>query len=367
MNLDYNRCGYICFTRIQLLVINMSTFLVTGAAGYIAGRIMEFLSEWEGCGRLVGVDQKPRPDRFPGDSYHRIDIRSRDATLAIERESPDSIIHLAYAVDFLHDTEMESSVNIGGLTRVLQGAAESGCNHLLVASSTSVYGAYPGIALFQDEEGPVHANQDLPYARDKVTVERMCRDFSALNPDVKVTVIRPAIVVGPNWGNFWTAIFFALPFVLRIAGCDTCFQFIHENDLVQLWRLCIEQEAPGIFNATASGAVSTDEIAGMLGKRTFPMHRSFAVLAMRLVHRLRLLPVGTPPGAVDFLCYPWIASNDKARSVLGFDPAYDSREAFTLMAGMQDRLLENLLRSTPEGYRFFRSVVRASTASRSRR
>ncbi|MCG2794656.1 MAG: NAD-dependent epimerase/dehydratase family protein, partial [Actinomycetia bacterium] len=340
----------------------LSTFLITGAAGYLAGRIIEFLSGWECCGRLVGIDARPEPPSFPSDSYYQVDIRSPETTRILLEESPDVVIHLAYAVDPLHDTSEEQSVNIGGLRRVLAGVEAAGCRQFLVASSTTAYGAYPGIPTFQDEDCPVRIHPRLPYARDKVLTELMCRRFQASNPGVKVTVIRPAIVVGPNWSNLWAVIFFALPVIPRAAGHDTMFQFIHEDDLVQLWRLCIEQEAAGTFNAAADGALTLQEIAEMVGKPTFPFHRSLMEASMWLMHRSRLLPVGTPPALVDFFCYPWVVSNRKARGVLGFTPAYDSREAFAGSARMQAHLLENLARKDSGRYRLYNAFLEAAIA-----
>ena len=340
----------------------MSTFLITGAAGYLAGRLTAFLSGWEGCDRLVGIDARPKPPGFRGQGYHQADIRSPETTRVISDESPDVLIHLAYAVDPLHDTGEEQSVNLGGLRRVLAGVEAAGCRQLLVASSTAAYGAYPGIATFQDEDGPLRIHPRLPYARDKVLTEMLCHGFSESNPGVKVTIIRPAIVVGPNWGNLWAALFFSFPVVPRAAGHDTMFQFIHEDDFVQLWRLCLEREAAGTFNAAADGALSPREIAAMLGKPTFPFHRSFMKAAMWAMHHTRLLPVGTPPGLVDFFCYPWVASNARAREVLGFSPTYDSKEAFAESARMQARILENLARKDADGHRLYNAVLRASTA-----
>jgi len=144
--------------------------------------------------------QAPDPESACAGRLHG-DIRDRETTRIIASERPDVIVHMAYAVDFLRRTEEEQSVNLGGLERVLAGAEQAGCRQIVVLSSTVAYGAYPGIATFQDEEDPVCIQPSLPYARDKVLTERICRDFARRNPNIKTCVARPAIVVGPNWGN----------------------------------------------------------------------------------------------------------------------------------------------------------------------
>ncbi|MFH1150042.1 MAG: NAD-dependent epimerase/dehydratase family protein [Actinomycetota bacterium] len=335
----------------------MSKFLVTGAGGYLAGRIMEFLSGWEECDSVVGLDLKQPPSPAAPMTFHRVDIRDELTTSIIARESPDVVIHLAYAVDFLRDTAAEQSINIGGLKRVLDGVRAAGCRQLIVASSTVVYGAYPGISTFQDEEGLVCIHPQVPYCRDKVIAEKMCRDFSKANPGTAVCIFRPAIVVGPHWGNFWAAAFFLLPVLPRIDGNDPLFQFIHEDDLVQLVRLCVSKEASGTFNAAADGALSLREIASLLGKPTLPIHSWAARASLWMLHKLRSLPVGSPPALVDFFAYPWTASNAKAREQLGFEPTFDSRQAFEEAIRLRRQVLANMAEKARGGYRVFNAIL----------
>jgi hypothetical protein len=43
---------------------------------------------------------------------------------------------------------------------------------------------------------------------------------------------------------------------------------------------------------------------------------------------LHLPNVEAPPGQIDFLLYPWIASNEKIKGELGWTPRYTSRATF---------------------------------------
>jgi len=334
----------------------MSTYLITGAGGYLAGKVIDFLKGWEGCEKIIGVDikEKPSVDEI---IWHRIDIRDRKVTGIIAEEKPQVVIHLAYVVDFLRGTKEESSINIGGLERVLDGVRDAGCRQLIVASSTVVYGAYPQARTFQEEDGLLCIHPYLPYSRDKVIVEDLCKRFAHDHPETKVCIIRPAIVVGPHWGNFWVAAFFILPFLPRIDGQDPLLQFIHEDDLSQIFRLCIEKEAEGIFNACADGAIRVSEVAEILGKKTLFVHSQVAKASLWLVHHLRLLPIGSPPGFVDFFAYPWVASNRKAKEVLGFKPEFSSREAFEEVAKMRRLLLTNLGGKSKGSYRIFNALL----------
>ncbi len=310
----------------------------------------------------MGIDAKPPASPVPGITFYKANIRDASTTEIICKEKPDCVIHLAFAVDFLRKTKEEQSVNIGGLNRVLAGVKASGCSRLVVTSSTVVYGAYQGIEMFQDEEDPTCIHPHLPYARDKVLSERICGKFSRENPDVGITIIRPAIVVGPNWGNLWAAVFFVLPFVPLINREDPSFQFIHEDDLVQIYRLAIEKGMTGTFNATADGAIPLTEIARMIGKPAIPIPTHTAKAAMWVLHHLRIMPVGSPPAVVDFFTYPWVADNRKAKEILGFSPAYSSREAFAQVLRERVRILRNLASKSSRGYRLYNFVLKLAIA-----
>jgi len=45
---------------------------------------------------------------------------------------------------------------------------------------------------------------------------------------------------------------------------------------------------------------------------------------------MRLPRVEAPPGQIDFILYPWIASNEKLKAELGWTPRYTSRETFEI-------------------------------------
>lgn len=83
----------------------MGTFLITGAGGYLAGRLTEYLLGWEGCDRLIGLDVKPQALGRPGVDWSMVDIRDEETTRIIASERPDVIVHTAFAVDFLHRTK----------------------------------------------------------------------------------------------------------------------------------------------------------------------------------------------------------------------------------------------------------------------
>jgi nucleoside-diphosphate-sugar epimerase len=94
-------------------------------------------------------------------------------------------------------------------------------------------------------------------------------------------------------------------------------------------RLVAERRG-GIFNLTADGTLKLSEAARIAGVKTRKMplrvYRRIAALSWRL----HLPKVEAPPGQIEFLVHPWIASNEKIKAELDWTPRYTSRETFEL-------------------------------------
>jgi nucleoside-diphosphate-sugar epimerase len=169
----------------------------------------------------------------------------------------------------------------------------------------------------------------------------MLRDYAASRPEVGVCVVRPCIVLGPTVANYIAVNLLNQPVASLIDGADLPFQFIHEDDLARLITICLERRATGVFNAVGAGEISSREIASRQGKRALRVPGRLAVGVLWAVRRLKLLPYAMPPGVLDFYRYPWIASGDKARRELGFEPAHTTANCFDAILGRKDEILED--------------------------
>ena len=98
-------------------------------------------------------------------------------------------------------------------------------------STTTVYGAGPrDPAMFTEDMGP----KRLPrsgYAKDVYEIEGYVRGFARRRPDVRVTMLRAANVIGPHVHSPLTS-YFRLPVIPTVAGFDPRLQFLHEDDLI---------------------------------------------------------------------------------------------------------------------------------------
>jgi UDP-glucose 4-epimerase len=221
-------------------------------------------------------------------------------------------------------------IDVNGTANVLDAAAAAGVPHLLVASSTTAYGAWPDNPVPIPEEHPVRGLPAYEYARDKTEIDRLCQLWAAQHPDSTMTIVRPTIVFGPNVDNYIVRFWTNSPFIVLPDGRDADWQFVHEEDVVDAISRLLAEKRGGIYNLTADGTIKLSEAAGIAGlkirKMPLKLYRRIAGASWKL----RLPNVEAPPGQIEFALHPWIASNEKLKTELGWTPRYTSRETFEI-------------------------------------
>ncbi|HOI73013.1 MAG TPA: NAD-dependent epimerase [Syntrophales bacterium] len=189
----------------------MKKILVTGAAGFIgyhvASRLLERGDHVLGLDNLNDYyDVSLKEDRlamlkpYPRFSFSRLDIADRTAVEELFRaERPEIVIHLAAQAGVrysLVNPHAYISGNIVGFLNILEGCRHHGVEHLVFASSSSVYGANTAMPF------SVHQNVDHPvslYAATKKANEGMAHAYATLY-GVPCTGLRFFTVYGP-WGR----------------------------------------------------------------------------------------------------------------------------------------------------------------------
>jgi UDP-glucose 4-epimerase len=246
----------------------------------------------------------------------------------LRAEEPDALVHLAFVLNPIHDERAMYDIDVNGTQNVLDAASAAGTPHLLVASSTTAYGAWPDNPVPLREEHPVRGMPHYEYARDKTEIDRMCQLWDARHPDRKMTIVRPCIVFGPTVDNYIVRFWQNAPFVALIDGADLDLQYVHEEDVIDaLSRLLLERKE-GIFNLTGDGTLSLTQAAEITGLKTRSVPFRFYSRLGGLLWKLHVPRAEAPPGQLDFLRYPWLASNEKLKQELDWQPRFTSRQAF---------------------------------------
>lgn len=146
--------------------------LVTGAAGFIGSHVAEV---WARHGDAVGIDDLSTGDRANLDDVDceliEGSILDTDA-LTTAMEGVDAVVHLAARPSVprsIVDPVASHDANATGTLRVLEAARANGRNpHIIVASSSSVYGANPELPK-HEAMTPMPVS---PYAASKLATEQ---------------------------------------------------------------------------------------------------------------------------------------------------------------------------------------------------
>jgi len=157
------------------------------------------------------------------------------------------------------------------------------------------------------------------------------RIFKEENPHIKVAVVRPCIVYGPNVDNYLSRFILRLPFFPAVGDTGMQMQFVHEDDAAEVFMRILETGAEGYFHACGEGTVSVEEIARMAGKPVVPLPAKVVYPLVDLLWKLHAPLIEGPSGMLDFLRYRWTASDEITRETLGLGPRMHSRDVVRLM------------------------------------
>jgi UDP-glucose 4-epimerase len=303
-------------------------YLITGGSGYIGSRLVDHLSRRSDVERIVICDVQPPRGYKPKTEFQRLDVRDRQAVRSVvEGANADALVHLAFILNPVHDEDLMYDVDVNGTRNVLEAASLAGTQHMLVASSSTAYGAFPDNPEPITEDHPVRGVASFSYARDKTESDRLCQLWAHEHPERTMTIVRPCIVFGPNVDNYLVRLWTKAPFQPDVGNLDNKIQFVHEDDVVEAIIGLLHGRHAGGYNVAGDGLMTLRECAELAGNPTRRMPLGVYRLLGRLFWALRIGEA--PPGQIEFAIHPWIVSNDKLKAT-GWTPRHTSRETFEI-------------------------------------
>lgn len=226
--------------------------LVTGAAGFVGGRVVEAMALSGYATPVANVrrwTRAARMARFPIE-IRPFDLLDPAATAAAVRDV-DAIVHCASAD--------ERTAIVEGTRNLLQAAVSERVSRFVYISTAEVYGTNAAGSI--NESSAVQITGSA-YADSKIEAETLCRQFHPLG--IKPTILRPSLIYGP-FGQSWT-IDIAQRLMSgrwnRFEGLgDGIANLIYVDDLVQAIFLAITHErAPGgVYNVNGPDRVTWNE------------------------------------------------------------------------------------------------------------
>ncbi len=301
--------------------------LVTGAAGFIGYHVSTALLAR--ADHVIGVDdlnpyydvglkeaRLGRLEKHPEFTFHRLDIAEHGALAAVFRDSrPSRAVHLAAQAGVRHslkDPFVYVRTNLTGQIEVLECCRNlSGFEHLVYASSSSVYGGNKKLpfAVSDRVDSPVSL-----YAATKKADELMGHCYSHLYR-IPATGLRFFTVYGP-WGRpdmaayiFTDAIVKGDPIPVFNHG-DMRRDFTYVDDIVSGVLAALDRPP------TAAGEDPPHKVYNLGNHRAEPLMRFISILEEALGKKALIQREPIQPGDVPAT----FADIGEARDDLGYSP-----------------------------------------------
>lgn len=302
----------------------MNNVAITGAGGYLGRLLLERLNREEEVELIAGIDLKAPCSNPPHFKFFKRDVRQPFTDIFVGN-SIDTAFHLAFSVTPVHDEKGSHETNIEGANNFLKACEQAGVRQIIYISSYVVYGAHKDNPALIDEGAKLCPNPGFLYPNDKARVDAIFQEYMEAHPDVCVTIIRAATVTGPKMASGGLDQLFT-PVMVRPAGCDPLWQFIHEEDLAELAMVLVKGRHRGVFNAAADGGLRYTQIIDALRKPCLTLPGGMLAWLTRVSWKLRLQ--SRSPGGVELLMHPVTVNTEKLKKATGFQCQYTGQQAF---------------------------------------
>jgi len=191
--------------------------LVTGSGGFIGKRLA---AELRKKGHSV--------EEFDLDNGLDL-LKEADCKKAVK--GMDAVVHLAAVLD--ESSPLLWKVNVEGTENMVKAAAEAKVDRFIHLSTVGVHGRQQGIVMESTPFNPV-----TNYEKSKAEAEGKVQEFQEM---IHITILRPAIVLGPN--EYWQKIIGLMERDFPLIGNGkNKWQTVYVQDLVGAIVFCAEKE-----------------------------------------------------------------------------------------------------------------------------
>ena len=278
----------------------------------------------------------PKRHKYKKMHFIKVDLvqPGADAHLAgiFKELKAETVVHCALKNNPSHQPGEAHELEVIGTINILSACKAADVRKFVFCSTTMVYGASPKNPNYIAETAPLATHADSYFVRDKIEAEKQVALLFSESPQMKVTVLRFSLIVGPRSENYFTALL-RRPFVPTLLGYDPLIQFVHENDAAEALAKASLQDFPGVFNIVGKGVIPLSYALREAGKINIPVLPAFAYSLVQTFWNLQMSAV--PGRLLDYFRYLWVADGEKARRIMNFEPTYSSKDAFMDLAKSQ--------------------------------
>jgi UDP-glucose 4-epimerase len=265
--------------------------LVTGADTFWGGRMIQALETDPDTDVILGIGTRSPSVPFERAEFVRSDQNYSILNRIVKATQVDTILHTFMITNSKTVSKRAMhEINVIGTMNLLAaaGAAGSSVRHVVVKSSTLVYGSAASDPYTFQEVTPRTSRVHNSVERSLVEAEGLVQDFSEDNPATKVTVLRFANVLGAHLTTPLSRNL-SRPVCPAIFGYDPLLQFVEEDDVVRALLHVTRDGIPGLYNVAADGRLPWSEVASICSTRLVPLS-PVSLLKIRPLARLFDLP-----------------------------------------------------------------------------
>ncbi|MDP9094936.1 MAG: NAD-dependent epimerase/dehydratase family protein [Actinomycetota bacterium] len=324
--------------------------LITGVSRCLGSHLAAQLVADPSIARVIGIDSaQPRKadlQRIGRTEFVRADIRNPLIAKVLAQAQVDTVVHMPL-VGPLRGVggQPTKEPSVVGTMQLLAACQKSETvSRVVVRSTTAVYGSSPKDPAVFTEEMHAIGHTATGYAREAVEIEGHVRGFMRRRPDITVTILRFASLIGPSI-DVPVGRLLAMPIIPSSLGFDPRLQLLHESDAVEVLRRASVGDHPGVFNVAADGIIPLSQAVRRARRLRLPVPAP-AISAVAEIVRNSGIGEVSAEGA-SFLKFGRAVDTTRLRTRFGYQPRYTTEQALDSYLGARvskSRLSTNALR-----------------------
>lgn len=306
--------------------------LVTGACRFLGGYLTARLVQNPMINKVIAVDAiAPSKDmlrRMGRAEFVRADIRNPFIAKVIRNGDVDTVVHAA-AASYAPRSGGRATlkeINVMGAMQLFAACQKAPLVRRVILKSTSeVYGSHPHDPVVYAEDRSARRPPRDRFARDSIDIEGYARGLGRRRPDIAVTILRLANMIGPGMDTALSR-YLAGPLVPTVLGHDARLQLLHEQDALGALERATMAGKAGTFNIGASGIIMMSQAIRRSGRLAVPVPKIGVVALESLRKATRNTELSRDQ--LDYLSYGRVMDTTRMRTELGFAPKWTTLEAF---------------------------------------
>jgi len=306
--------------------------LVTGACRFLGGYLTARLAQNTSIDRVIAVDAvTPTKDlkrRMGRAEFVRADIRNPFIAKVIRGNDVDTVVHAA-AASYAPRSGGRATLkelNVMGAMQLFAACQNAPTvRRVVLKSSSEVYGSNQFDAVMFTEAGGARRPPRDGFGRDSIDIEGYARGLGRRRPDIAVTILRLANMIGPAMDTALSR-YLAGPLVPTVLGHDARLQLLHEQDALGALERATMAGRAGTFNVGGSGIIMMSQAIRRSGRVAVPVPK-LGVMALESL-RKATRNAELSRDQLDYLSYGRVMDTTRMRTELGFQPKWTTLEAF---------------------------------------